>query len=393
MTSMPNRPVSRAVAGRCATVLVAVCASLLAGCSVLPAFLGGSPDRPKPAELGPNPGLIGVRQAWSARIGTVELPLTVQVNGSTAWVAGSDGTVAALDAASGRELWRSSAGGRLAAGVGSDGNVTAVVTRENDLLALATGGKELWRQKLAAQAYTAPFVAGGRVFVLAADRSVSAFDGQTGRRLWNQQRPGEPLVLRQAGVLLAVGDALLVGQAGRLAALNPQGGSIRWEAPIATPRGTNDVERLVDLVGGASRVGTSVCARAFQAAVGCVDASRGTVVWAKPANGADGLHGDERHVFGSESDGRVIAWRRDNGERAWVNDKLLYRGLTAPLLVGRSVAVGDSTGLVHLLSREDGSLLTRLTTDGSAIAAAPVLAGNTLVVVTRNGGVFGFVPE
>jgi hypothetical protein len=32
-------------------------------------------------------------------------------------------------------------------------------------------------------------------------------------------------------------------------------------------------------------------------------------------------------------------------------------------------------------------------TDGSAVAAAPVLAGNTVVVVTRNGGIFGFQPE
>ena len=61
--------------------------------------------------------------------------------------------------------------------------------------------------------------------------------------------------------------------------------------------------------------------------------------------------------------------------------------------LGRSVIVGDSSGYVHLLSREDGSLLTRLATDGSPVAAAPVLAGNTLVVVTRSGGIYGFVPE
>lgn len=34
-----------------------------------------------------------------------------------------------------------------------------------------------------------------------------------------------------------------------------------------------------------------------------------------------------------------------------------------------------------------------MTTDGSGIAAAPVAAADTLVVVTRNGGVFGFRPE
>lgn len=382
-------------AGR--TLLAVAAAALLAGCSMMPQlsalpFLGGAADKPKPAELQPNPGLLGVSQAWTARIGRVELPLGVAVNGNTLTLAASDGAVVALDAASGRELWRANAGAPVAAGVGSDGNTAAVITRQNDLVAFA-GGKELWRQKLTALSYTPPLVAGARVFVLAADRSVIAFDGQTGRRLWTQQRQAEPLVLRQAGVLLAVGDTLVAGQGGRMAGLNPLNGSIRWEVAIATPRGINEIERLADLVGGASRVGTTVCARAFQAAVGCVDAERGQLLWTQRANGSDGVHGDEASVFGTENDGRVVSWRRDNGQRAWVNEQLLHRGPGTPLALGRSVVVGDEAGFVHMLSREDGSLLNRLATDGSAIAAAPVVAGNTLVIVTRNGGVFGFVPN
>lgn len=357
----------------------------LAGCA-------SAPDKPKPAELGPNAALVGVRLAWNARVSQVAFPLEVSVQGNQIAVAGSDGAVLALDAATGRELWRAKVGEALAAGVGSDGRLAAVVTRSNQVV-LLEGGRELWRQKLAAQTYTAPLVAGGRVFVLAADRSVTAFDGRSGRKLWSQQRPGEPLVLRQAGVLLPVRDTLVVGLSGRLVGLDPSQGSVRWEAPLATPRGTNDVERLVDLVGRVSRQGEVVCARAFQAAVGCVDASRGTVLWSKPANGAEGVHGDERLLFGSESDGKLVAWRRADGERAWVTDRLQFRGLTAPLALGRSVVVGDSTGLVHLLSREDGSPLNRLATDGSGIAAAPAVVGDTLVVVTRAGGIFGFRPE
>ena len=57
------------------------------------------------------------------------------------------------------------------------------------------------------------------------------------------------------------------------------------------------------------------------------------------------------------------------------------------------MAVGDDAGLVHLLSREDGSALTRVATDGSAVVAGPVLAAGTLIVVTRSGGIFGFKPE
>lgn len=381
-------PDHRLVPGRLAGAFVAtvlVAASLVA-CS-------SGPAKPKPAELPANTAIVGVRSAWTAQLATINFPLDVHVTGTTVTLASSDGTVAAIDANTGRDLWRVSLGVPLTAGAGSDGKTAAVVARTNEVIAMADG-KELWRQKLPAQVYTAPLVAGGRVFILAADRSVTALDGQTGRRLWVQQRPaGDALVLRQPGVLLAVGDTLLVGLSSRLTGLNPMNGSIRWEAPIGTPRGTNDVERLVDLVGRTSRVGPVVCARAFQMGVGCVDAQRGTVLWTKPADGFEGLHGDESLVFGTESDGKLVAWKRADGERAWVTDRLQYRRLTAPLALGRSVVVGDNTGLVHLLSREDGSPLNRLSTDGSAIAAAPVVAGDTLVVVTQKGGVFGFRPE
>ena len=367
--------------------------ALLAGCAFLNSLpLVGSADKPKPADLQPNPNLLEVRQAWSGKIGAIDFPLVVAVNGNVAAVASSDGTVAGFDAASGREQWRGSAGAPLAAGVGFDGSTAAVITRGNELVAFASG-REVWRQRLGAQSYTAPLVAGARVFVLGGDRAVTAFDGGTGRRLWSQQRQGEPLVLRQAGVILAVGDTLVVGQGGRLAGLNPLNGTVRWEAPIATARGINDIERLVDLVGRVSRVGDSVCARAFQAAVGCVDAARGTMAGTQRANGSEGLHGDGASVFGTESDGKVLSWRRADGQRAWVNDKLLHRGLGTPLALGRSVVVGDDFGFVHMLSREDATLLQRLPTDGSEIAAAPAAAGNTLVVVTRGGSVYGFVPQ
>ncbi len=380
---------------RCARLgAAAVLVTLLAGCSFINSLplIGGHVEKPKPAELQTNPNLVGVRQAWTAHLTQVAFPLEVHVESSTVYLAASDGTVTAMDAASGRELWRAGAGGPIAAGVGTDGTVTAVITRTNDVVAFA-GGKEIWRQKLGAQAYTAPFVAGGRVFVLAGDRSVTALDGQSGRKLWTQSRPADALVLRQSGVILAVGDTLVVGQAGRLAGLNPTNGSVRWEASIATPRGINDIERLVDLVGRVSREGNVVCVRAFQAAVGCVDTSRGQVLWTQKASGSEGIHGDAASLYGTETDGKVMAWRRDNGQRAWSVDTLLHRGLTAPLALGRSVVVGDSFGFVHMLSRENGSLLNRLSTDGSAIAAAPVVAGNTMVVVTRNGAVYGFVPQ
>jgi outer membrane assembly lipoprotein YfgL len=362
-----------------------VALALLAACS------GGS-NAPKPTALQPVVPVVAVQQVWTARLGAVSFPMAFSVSGNNLFAAASNGTVAGIDARNGQDIWRLSLSTPLAAGVGSDGRIAAVITQSNEVVAILDG-REVWREKLNAQAYTAPFVAGGRVFVLTADRAVHAFDGNNGRKLWTQQRPTEPLVLRQSGVLLAVGDTLVAGLAGRLTGLNPANGSLRWEVPIASPRGINDVERLVDLVGPVSRLNNVLCARAFQASVGCVNAERGTLQWTKPADGSVGLDGDERLVFGVESDGKVVTWKRDDGESGWRSEQLRFRGLTSPRVVGRSIAIGDAAGFVHLLSREDGTFVNRLTTDGSAIVATPMLVGETLVVVTRTGTIFGFKPQ
>lgn len=359
---------------------------------VLLATACASSDKAKQLDLGPNTALIGVRSAWTSNIGTVGFPLEIRTVGNLIFVASSEGTVAAIDARTGGDLWRTSLGTKLSAGVGSDGRYSAVVSRENELIVL-DGAKELWRQKLGAVTLSAPFVAGGRVFALSADRSVSAFDMVTGRKLWQQQRSGEALVLGRSGIVMAIGDTLVTGLAGRLVGLNPRDGKIRWEAQVANSRGTNEVERLVDLVSGVSRVGNQVCVRAFQSGIGCVDGAKGSVVWSKNASGSTGLDGDEAEIFGTESDGRVIAWKRADGERLWTNERLRFRSLTGPVLVGRSLVIGDEVGTLHFLSRQDGSPLNRVATDGSAIQSSPVLVGQTLVAVTQRGGIFGFKPE
>ncbi len=351
-----------------------------------------SPEKNKQLDLGPNVPLIGVRSAWSTNVGAISFPLQVKTVGNLVYVASSDGNVAAIDARTGGDLWRVSLGTKLSAAIGSDGRYAAVVSQQNELIVL-DGPKELWRQKLGAVTMTPPFVAGARVFVLSADRSVTAFDVVNGRKLWQQQRTGEALVLGRSGIVMAVGDTLVTGLGGRLVGMNPTNGKLQWEAQIANSRGTNEVERLVDMVAGVSRNGSQVCVRAFQSSVGCVDAGKGTTLWTKSASGATGLDGDESTLFGTESDGRVIAWRRTDGERLWLSERLRFRSLTAPIVVGQSVVMGDDAGTLHFLSRKDGSPLNRMFTDGSPVLTNLSLVGQTLVAVTRNGGVFGFKPE
>lgn len=355
-------------------------------CVALVACSGTS--RPQPADIQGVPVLQDMRSSWTANVGKIDFPLVVSAREDRIALANSQGVVAVLDAATGKDIWRLKLDQAISAGVGSDGQQLAVVTRNNELVALQDG-KVQWRKSMPAQSFTPPLVAGARVFVLTADRSVIAFDGATGRQLWTQQRPGEPLVLKQAGVLLAFKNTLVVGLSGRLAGLDPNTGVIRWESAIATPRGTNDIERLVDLVSPFDRVDDVVCVRAFQTSLGCVNAERGQGLWTRPSVGEMGLSGNATLVVTPLSNGVVQAWSRTTGERLWETERLKYRILSAPLVTPRGVLVADNGGWLYLLSLADGALLNRIKLDSEELATAPVMAGGRYVVVTREGRVTG----
>lgn len=365
-----------------ATLLALV--GLLAACS--------STDRPKPSPLESYTPTIAGRQVWSARTSTVTFPLVVAVRDGKFFTAADDGTVLALQADGGAEIWRGSAGSALSAGVGSDGRFVSVVSRDNEVITLENG-KVLWRQRVPAKVVTPPLVAGERVFVMGVDRVVHAFDALDGRRLWRLQRPGDALTLAQGGVVTAYRDLLLVGQGARLTAVDSIKGTLTWDVPLATPRGSNEVERLSDLIGPVVRVGDRVCARAFQAAIGCADVSRGTLLWSRNAGGLNAIGGNADRLFGADGSDRITAWNAATGDMLWTNERLLYRGLSGALAAGSAVIFGDQEGLVHFLSTADGRLQLRLPTDGSPVVGTPVLAGTTILVPTRNGGLYAFRPN
>ena len=368
-----------------AAVLTSVVATL-AGCSLF------SSDTRKPAQLEPNVALLDVKQVWQRPVAKANPTLVLNVTGNTVIAGAADGQLVAINADTGAELWRASVGQRLSAGIGSDGDWVAVVTDSGYLVALQ-GGREVWRKRLASRVYTAPLVAGKRIFLLSADRSISAYDAATGDALWTQAKTGDALVLRESGVLTAYQDTLVAGVSGRFMAMDPNGGTVRWEVPIASARGTNDVERLVELVGGVSRVGSSFCSRAYQMAVGCVDMQTARLQWTVKSEGIHGISGDADVLVGADVNGVITAWRRDTGGVLWSSNRLRWRKLSQPLVLGRSVIFGDEAGTVHMLALKDGSPLNRFSTDGSGISVAPVVAGNTLVVQTNNGAVYGFKPE
>jgi outer membrane protein assembly factor BamB len=95
-------------------------------------------------------------------------------------------------------------------------------------------------------------------------------------------------------------------------------------------------------------------------------------------------------VFGVESDSKLRAWSRQDGQVRWSEDRYRFRRLGAPTVWGQAVAFGDAQGLLHLLSRDNGETLVRVSTDGTPLVLRPVVAGPTLVTVNGSGLVTGW---
>lgn len=366
---------------KCLWALV-LAATALTGCSLLS-------DKPTPAPLEKLDAGASAALLWSASDGRVDFPMQPAATTSRVATASSEGTVTVRELERAAVVWSFKVGSRLAAGVGFDGERAAVVTANNELVVLASS-RVLWRKRLASRVSTAPLVAGERVFVLGLDRAVEAYDALDGRYLWRLQRSSDPLSVSLNGVLMPMGDTLVVGQGARLVGVDPNRGSVRWDLPLATPRGSNEVERLADLVGPALRQGDVVCARAFQSAVACADVARGTLRWTRNAGGIGPVGGNASVVVGGDASDRMSGWRAESGELLWSHERFLHRGLGGVAAWGAWMAVGDAQGQVHVMDPATGQTVMRLSTDGGAIEAAPRVVGRVMVVATRKGGVFAW---
>jgi outer membrane protein assembly factor BamB len=370
------------MAARLASVVLALG---LAGCGIFG-------EKREPPEALPAPaGGASVERVWNTALGAASgVGFAPAVAGGSVWAAAESGTLMRIDAQSGRMLWRVDAGSRLTAGVGTDGSVAVVASRDGSLIAFDAEGQRLWTVPLGAEVVNPPAVADGLVLVRASDNRVIALDAGTGKRRWNFQRQNPPLVLRQAGGISIVDDFAFIGMpGGRIVALDVKAGAPRWDAPFALPRGTTDLERISDVVGAPRVIGRDVCAVAYQGRIGCLDGLTGRPVWSRDFSSASGFDVDERGLVAIDTSNRVRAFSRD-GEPQWERTGFARRSLSAPLIAATAVAIGDLEGNLLVLTRSDGTVAARAATDGSPIVAAPARADGLAVVQTSAGGLFAF---
>jgi outer membrane protein assembly factor BamB len=175
---------------------------------------------------------------------------------------------------------------------------------------------------------------------------------------------------------------------GKLVAISLSNGAMRWEATVAVPKGSTELERVADIMGNPVVQGREVCAAAFQGRVACYDAQSGNQQWAREMSTLTGVSFDSRYAFVSDDKGAVHALDRTNGRSVWKQDKLAHRRLSQPLPVDNEVVLGDLQGYVHFLSREAGAFVARVPTDGSPVLAPPLRLPTGLLLQTRNGGLY-----
>ena len=385
-------------------VLLAVVMASVTGCSSMPSLSSLSSLNPFTTKAVPkNPPValvdlkptLAVRTVWTSPVGAAGIyTFSPAVTADSVFVGAQDGTLARLELTSGKSQWRINIGGTMTAGVGSDGNTVVVAGEKGSILAFDGAGKPRWKAQVSSEVLSAPAVGQGLVIVRSQDNRIVGFDAETGTRKWVVQRTAPALTLRAApGILLAPPNAYVALPGGKLLALSLANGAPRWEAAVGEARGTTELERIIDTSGMPVVIGREVCAVSYQGRAICFDTNTGTAAWAKDLSSDVGLGADERFVFAADIAGSVQALTRDGGASVWKNTQLAYRRLSAPVSIGRAVAVGDYQGQVHFLGREDGAMLARIATDGSEILAAPVLANGNLIVQTRAGAVVALATE
>lgn len=395
MTVSPPRlqksPVRRSFAGYRATLAAACAALLLGGCGLF-----GSKPLHEPTPLTPVTTAMHVNQVWTSSVGKSGSydfqPVAV---GDNIFAAGENGEIVRIDAVTGNTVWTAKAGTHITAGPGSDGEVTVVGTLKGDVLAFDHDGKPLWKANAGSEVLTAPLVGHGVVITRAVNNRVTAFDEQTGKIRWIYQQPNVSLSLRTGTGMIFLGEqAVVTGfPGGKVVALDLTSGNVRWMTTLAYPHGVTEVERVNDVTGSPALFGRQLCAATFQGRLGCMDAVTGNGLWANDFSTASGVSQDEKVVASTNTDSQVYAFDAADGSVLWHNDALRWRSVSAPLALGSTVVVGDYQGYVHFLARDTGKFLARMKTDGSAITAQPVIAGQTLVIQTRKGGLFAYRPE
>ena len=320
------------------------------------------------------------------------------VEGSRIFAIDARDVVVALDAKTGRELWRNDVkpGSELThtygGGVAAVGDRVYVTTGYAQVLALdAASGKEIWRQQLPAPVRGAPTVADGRVFAVTVENQLQVLSTTDGHRLWTHNGLPETAGLLGAASPAVEGDIVIVPySSGELFALRAENGRPLWTENLATARPLGALSTLADIRGRPVIDRGRVYAVSHGGRMVSINLRTGDRVWEQDVGGTHSpwVAGDYIYVLANDVD--LLCLMRADGRVRWSTELPRYKDpedqsgpmrWSGPVLAGDRLIVVASTGDAISVSPYTGKALGRVEfPDG--VFLDPIVANDTLYVLT-----------
>lgn len=366
-------------------VLALLVASGLGACSK-------DKDVEPPAELVDFASSVSVQRVWNLSLGggdaRLRLGLAPAVAGDRVYLAGRGGDVVAVDVATGKVLWRTRTRASLSGGPGVGEGLVLVGSSVGELIALdAQSGERRWSTSLGGELLSAAAVSAEAIVVRTAAGELIGLSPLEGRELWREEQQIPRLTLRGTATPVIAGSTAISGfDNGRVLAVEARNGEILWDQLVSASRGRTELERMVDIDSAIKVLGFDIFVTTFQGRVAMLALDTGQPWWSREVSSHRGLDVDDDRVYVSTSSGEVLALSRRSGTDLWRQASLRQRRLSAPVVLGPHLVVGDFEGYLHWLDVVSGDFVARVRI-GGRVSNPPAVAGSTLIVQDDEGRV------
>lgn len=378
------------VFNRTALCSAATAIALLSGCS------GSVQPDPAPKALTRITETTRFEGLWSHGIGSLgraEYPIAPALENGVIYAANAQGKLQAFHADNGRQIWEQTLRVPVSSPVTADAGQLYLGTRKGEVVSLdASNGALRWRAQVASEVLTAPQVNSQQVIVQSADGTLTALDRLTGHVQWVYAASQPALTLRTQSTPRTIDPVTFAGFAnGRLALFANNDGHMMWDMRLAVPRGASEIDQLTDISGQPVLTADGhLFATSYHGQLMALDVRTGEPLWSHEISSyrSPVYANDTLYVVDDRS--HLMAFDAATGEQRWMNDQLEGRDLTAPLVIGQQLIVGDLDGYLHVINADTGALEGRRKAGGNGVSLTPLSDGERLFVMTQDGHLIAY---